>query len=390
MMGPASVSQGELFYEFCLEDVVPADHLLRKIDAVLDLSWLRSELRPHYSHTGRPSVCPELMIRMLLVGYCYSIRSERRLCQEVELNLAYRWFCRLGLEDRVPDHSTFSVNRHGRFRESDLLRTVFEGVVCGFSAVRLVGGDATELGALGIEVIPDRWPGEGPLGGIATALAATAGDVMVVACDLPAVDRDTLERIALAGDLPGVDVAVGSTDRSQPLLARWNASSCDRVLEAMASGQRSPTDVLAGLEVAEVPIEEEVAVDVDDDHDLALWRRAHGRDDGVASRIEPMAVRDVTVEDLESALAAGATLIDVREPAEYAEARIEGSTLIPLSTVPDNVERFRSDSTVYVMCRSGGRSLAACEFVASLGLDVVNVEGGIMAWKMASPEDIVS
>ncbi len=247
-------------------------------------------------------------------------------------------------------------------------------------SVRLVGGDATELGALGIEVIPDRWPGEGPLGGIATALAATAGDVMVVACDLPAVDRDTLERIALAGDLPGVDVAVGSTDRRQPLLARWNASSCGRVLEAMASGQRSPTDVLAGLEVAEVPIEAAAAVDVDDDHDLALWRRAHGRDDGVASRIEPMAVRDVAVEDLESALAAGATLIDVREPAEYAEARIEGSTLIPLSTVPDNVERFRSDSTVYVMCRSGGRSLAACEFVASLGLDVVNVEGGIMAW----------
>ena len=122
MMGPSSGAQDRLFYEFRLDDVVPAEHLLRKIDAVLDLSWLRSEMRPYYSHTGRPSVCPELMVRMLLVGYCYSIRSERRLCQEVEMNLAYRWFCRLGLEDRVPDHSTFSHNRHGRFRESDILR----------------------------------------------------------------------------------------------------------------------------------------------------------------------------------------------------------------------------------------------------------------------------
>ena len=127
MLGPPVGQQDRLFYDFCLEDVVPAGHLLRKIDAVLDLSWLRGELKAHYSDIGRPSVCPELMIRMLLVGYCYSIRSERRLCEEVEINLAYRWFCRLGLEDKVPDHSTFSVNRHGRFRGSDILRTVFEG-----------------------------------------------------------------------------------------------------------------------------------------------------------------------------------------------------------------------------------------------------------------------
>jgi transposase len=119
---------------FCLEDRVPGDHLLRKIGAVLDLSWLRAELKPYYSEIGRPSICPELMIRMLLVGYCFSIRSERRLCQEVELNLAYRWFCRLGLEDRVPDHSSFSVNRHGRFRDSDILRKVFDEVVCGLLA----------------------------------------------------------------------------------------------------------------------------------------------------------------------------------------------------------------------------------------------------------------
>ena len=129
MMGPAVGRQDRLFYEFNLEARIPNDHWLRRIDAVLDLSWLRADLAPFYSHTGCPSVDPELMVRMLLIGYCYSIRSERRLCREVELNLAYRWFCRLGLEDKVPHHSTFSVNRHGRFRDSDVLRKVFESIV---------------------------------------------------------------------------------------------------------------------------------------------------------------------------------------------------------------------------------------------------------------------
>jgi transposase len=141
MMGERSGSQGRFFYRFDLEKRVPADHLLRKIDAVLDLSKLRSQLAPHYSHTGRPSIDPELMIRMLLIGYCYGIRSERRLCEEVDLNLAYRWFCRLNLEDRVPDHSTFSKNRHGRFREADILRHVFETTVQTCMDRGLVGGE---------------------------------------------------------------------------------------------------------------------------------------------------------------------------------------------------------------------------------------------------------
>lgn len=118
---------------------------------------LRSELSPFYSHTGRPSVDPELMIRMLLVGYCYSIRSDRRLCQEVELNLAYRWFCRLGLEDTVPDHSTFSVNRHGRFRDSDILRSVFESVVRRCMQAGLVGGEGFAVDASVIEADASRF-----------------------------------------------------------------------------------------------------------------------------------------------------------------------------------------------------------------------------------------
>jgi len=157
MMGEPVGGGERLFYEFCLEDRVPADHLLRKIDAVLELSWLRGELKPYYSEIGRPSICPELMIRMLLVGYCFSIRSERRLCQEVELNLAYRWFCRLGLEDRVPDHSTFSVNRHGRFRDSDILRMVFDEVVCGCMSSGLVGAEGFAVDASVIEADASRF-----------------------------------------------------------------------------------------------------------------------------------------------------------------------------------------------------------------------------------------
>jgi transposase len=118
MMGHRQVEQAALFYEFSLERRIPADHLLRWIDRFVDLEEIRRELATFYSTIGRPSIDPELMIRMLLVGYCFGIRSERRLCDEVHLNLAYRWFCRLGLDGAVPDHSTFSKNRHGRFREA--------------------------------------------------------------------------------------------------------------------------------------------------------------------------------------------------------------------------------------------------------------------------------
>jgi transposase len=109
MMGQRQVDQAALFYEFSLERHVLATHLLRSIDRFVDLSDVRSHLAPFYSCTGRPSIDPELLVRMLLVGYCYGIRSERRLCEEVHLNLAYRWFCQLGLDGEVPDHSTVSA-----------------------------------------------------------------------------------------------------------------------------------------------------------------------------------------------------------------------------------------------------------------------------------------
>jgi len=147
MMGQLPPSQNTLFYDFSLEKFVSQDHLLRQIDSLLDLSDLRDHLSSYYSHTGRPSVDPELMIRMLIVGYCYGIRSERRLCEEVHLNLAYRWFCRLGLEGKVPNHSTFSENRHGRFRESDTFRHLFELVLQRCITEGLVGGEGFAVDA---------------------------------------------------------------------------------------------------------------------------------------------------------------------------------------------------------------------------------------------------
>lgn len=147
MMGERPVAQEALFYSFNLERHVPAGHLLRSIDRFVDLSGIREHLQPYYSETGRPSIDPELMIRMLLVGYCMGIRSERRLCDEVHLNLAYRWFCRLGLEGDVPNHSTFSKNRHGRFRDSDLLRKLFETTVERCMTEGLVGGDGFAVDA---------------------------------------------------------------------------------------------------------------------------------------------------------------------------------------------------------------------------------------------------
>jgi transposase len=147
MMGERLVQRGALFYEFSLERHVPEKHLLRAIDRFVDLDGVRAHLAPFYSETGRPSIDPELLIRMLIVGYCFGIRSERRLCEEVHLNLAYRWFCRLGLDGDVPDHSTFSKTRHGRFGDADLLRELFETVVRRCMAEGLVGGEGFAVDA---------------------------------------------------------------------------------------------------------------------------------------------------------------------------------------------------------------------------------------------------
>ena len=151
MMGRLNRDQGQLFYCFDLEEAVPEDHQVRRIAEVLDLSWVRAELAPRYSSVGRPSIDPVLMIRMLIVGYVFAIRSERALCREVQVNLAYRWFCGLGIEAKIPDHSVFSRARNERFRDHDIFRHVFERVVGACVAAGLVGGEGFAVDASLIE-----------------------------------------------------------------------------------------------------------------------------------------------------------------------------------------------------------------------------------------------
>ena len=183
MMGNRGAVQAALFYEFSLETHVPGNHLLRSIDRFVELGGLRRELSPFYSDVGRPSIDPELLIRMLIVGYCFGIRSERRLCEEVHLNLAYRWFCQLGLDGCVPDHSTFSKNRHGRFRDSDLLRRLFETVLKRCIDEGLVGGEGFAVDARLIQAdASDRNRVEGAAG-LPPAAAGRAVDEYLAVLD---------------------------------------------------------------------------------------------------------------------------------------------------------------------------------------------------------------
>lgn len=210
MMGQHSADQERLFYSFNLDEHVPADHLLRAIDGFLDLADLRQHLAPFYSHTGRPSVDPELMVRMLLVGYCFGIRSERRLCEEVHLNLAYRWFCRLGLEDKVPDHSSFSKNRHGRFRESDVFQHVFEGVVRRCMTEGLVRGEGFAIDASIVKADANRRrgvPSEQPIDWSNPALGTRAV-------------REYLAGLEQEGQIGATPKNISLTDPA----ARWTAA----------------------------------------------------------------------------------------------------------------------------------------------------------------------
>jgi transposase len=221
MMGERTVAQEALFYSFNLERHVPADHLLRSIDRFVDLSDLREHLRPFYSDTGRPSIDPELMIRMLIIGYCMGIRSERRLCEEVHLNLAYRWFCRLGLEADVPDHSTFSKNRHGRFRDSDLLRQLFEMTVARCMAEGLVGGEgfAVDASLIGADVHRQRSvPGE-------QGLPPEAGGRAV------AEYLAVLDDAAFGGATPVTPKRINLTDPA----SRWTAASREAAFYAYST-----------------------------------------------------------------------------------------------------------------------------------------------------------
>ena len=164
MMGRKYREQANFFYEFRLDDMIPKGHLLRRINVFVTsvLGDLHEQLGPFYSAIGRPSIDPELLIRMLIVGYCFGIRSERKLCEEVKLHLAYRWFCRLDLNDAIPHHSTFSENRLNRFRESDILRHIFERVVMTAMGMGLVEGEGFAVDASVMEANASRYHGKAP------------------------------------------------------------------------------------------------------------------------------------------------------------------------------------------------------------------------------------
>jgi transposase len=147
MMGRLNHDQEQFFYSFRLDETVPDDHPVREVAAVLDLSWVHSELAPYYPRLGRPSIDPMLMIRMLIIGYVFAMRSERALCRDVRVNLAYRWFCGLSIEDKIPDHSAFSRARNERFRDSGIFRSVFERVVGACIGAGLVGGEGFAVDA---------------------------------------------------------------------------------------------------------------------------------------------------------------------------------------------------------------------------------------------------
>ncbi len=140
MMG-SRMQTTAMFQYFCPDGWVPEDHLLRAVDEHIDLRPIREQLRPIYSDIGRPSIDPEVLLRILLIGYLYGITSERRLLDEIGLNLAYRWFTGLGFDQSIPDHSTFSKNRHGRFRDSSVFRDLFETIVQRCVNVGLVQGE---------------------------------------------------------------------------------------------------------------------------------------------------------------------------------------------------------------------------------------------------------
>ncbi|MGA8598191.1 MAG: transposase [Bryobacteraceae bacterium] len=157
MMGQHTRSES-LFYYFRIEDHIPDDHLLRLVDRHIDFAFVREALKASYSHTGRPSVDPEVLLRILLIGYLYGITSERRLVEDVGMHLAYRRFTGLGFDQEIPHHSTFSKNRHGCFQESQLFLDLFERVVQQCMEVGLVKGaelsvDSTQIRA---DASPDR------------------------------------------------------------------------------------------------------------------------------------------------------------------------------------------------------------------------------------------
>src|SRR6516165_8319505 len=213
MMGRLNHDQEQFFYSFRLDEAVPNDHAVREVAAVLDLSWVHSELAPYYPRIGRPSIDPVLMMRMLIIGYVFAIRSERALCRDVRVNLAYRWFCGLSIEDKIPDHSAFSRARNERFCDSGIFRSVFERVVGACIKAGLVGGEGFAVDAS--LIVAD-----------ANKQRSTPGPRWNKELDAEAVSRATKEYLARLDDAAfgaASDVAPKFVSPSDPA-AQWTGA----------------------------------------------------------------------------------------------------------------------------------------------------------------------
>lgn len=248
----------------------------------------------------------------------------------------------------------------------------------GADRVVAVGGDAGALGRLGLHAVPDGWPGEGPLGGILTALAdpgGAAGVAVVLACDL--TDPDPAAIVATVQGRAGCDAAVHDRHgRHQWLHAAWARRTAGILADVFAAGERSVAGASLSLRIA--PLEQVAAAAVHDaDRPEDLANRSSGA--GTPS-IGGVQVPEVDIPTLRHELDAGAPLFDVRQPDEYEQGHAPGARLVPLGEVPDRLGEFPTDQTVYVICRSGGRSGKAVEHLRANGIDAVNVAGGTLAW----------
>jgi molybdenum cofactor guanylyltransferase len=255
----------------------------------------------------------------------------------------------------------------------------------GCAPVVFVGGDAARLARFGRPTFADQWPGEGPAGGVLTALGALDDElVVVVACDLPLLRAATVRRLVAVAVTADVDVVVAATDRFQPALACWRRKAVVAIERRWQQGARALYDIIGGLR--------RVTVDVDPT-ELRNVNTPAERSEAEASAgyIDQVAVSEIEVDELAERLRDGVRLIDVREPDEYTGGHVPGAVSIPLGTVPDHLDDFRGDGPTYVICQSGGRSRRACEFVDAQGLEgveTVNVAGGTSAW-IASGRDTV-
>jgi len=267
---------------------------------------------------------------------------------------------------------------------AERVATTLEAAGC--DPVVFVGGDERALAVTGRRFVPDRWPGEGPVGGVVTALEAVAGSqpvgVVVCACDLPDLTVDAV-RAVIGADSDRSDVRVADTGRLEPMLACWSPATAGRLAALFTGGGiRALRQVIFLFHAVTVPVDPAALRNVNRLADLGKHQRPR------LASLDAVAIAEIDIDEFADRLGEGVRVIDVREPDEYEAGHVPGAELIPLGTVAEHLDRFVADGTTYVICKSGGRSMRACELASSQGYDVVNVTGGTGAW-MESGRDTV-